>query len=205
MTLSMSQGINVNSSSSIASITGTTNMSTSGTDFSAILQMLLSTSMSSISDSESGNSLQNLLLSLAPYLQNLSSASASFVRAPVGLPVQGGLTQEYHAAHQGLDFGIEVGTNVKSTMAGVVKFAGWNDQGYGNLVIVDNGTYQTYYGHLSSVPVEVGDTVAAGQVIGVSGNTGNSTGPHLHYEVRVDGKQINPTSYVYGKVAQYRV
>lgn len=205
MTLSMSPGINVNSSSTLANLTGTANTSTSSADFSAILQMLLSSSMGSMSDSDSGSSLQNLLLTLAPYLQNLSSASPSTAKAPVGLPVHAGLTQEYHAVHQGLDFGVEVGTNVKTTMAGVVKYAGWNDEGYGNLVIVDNGTYQTYYGHLSSVPVEVGDTVAAGQVIGASGNTGNSTGPHLHYEVRIEGKPINPTSYTFGKVAQYRV
>jgi murein DD-endopeptidase MepM/ murein hydrolase activator NlpD len=204
MTLSMSQGININSSSSVESITGTTSKGTSSTDFNALLQMLLSSSMSSMKESDSGSSIQNLLLSLAPYLQNLPANTLS-VKAPSGVPVQGGLTQEFLAAHQGLDFGVEVGTNVKSTMAGVVKYAGWNDEGYGNLVIVDNGKYQTYYGHLSSIPVEVGDAVSAGQIIGASGNTGNSTGPHLHYEIRIDGRQINPTSYAFGKAAEYMV
>jgi len=113
---------------------------------------------------------------------------------PVGRPVGGVITQGYSSKHIGIDFGVPLGTNVKSTMSGQVVHAGWNNEGYGNLVIVQNGPYRTYYAHLSSVPVKVGDTVNAGQVIGLSGSTGNSTGPHVHYEVRLDGKAIDPTS-----------
>lgn len=112
---------------------------------------------------------------------------------PSGRPVGGVLTQRYHAHHYGLDFGIPVGTAVKSTMDGKVVYAGWNNQGYGNLVIVENGPYRTYYAHLSEIPVRMGDRVSRGDVIGLSGNTGNSTGPHLHYEIRYEMKPIDPT------------
>ncbi len=114
---------------------------------------------------------------------------------PSGMPVSGGrLTQNYHSGHNGLDIGVVVGTPVKTTMDGTVIHAGWNTQGYGNLVIVENGEYRTYYAHLSSIPVSVGDTVAAGSTIGLSGNTGNSTGPHLHYEIRRNKVAIDPTA-----------
>jgi murein DD-endopeptidase MepM/ murein hydrolase activator NlpD len=83
-------------------------------------------------------------------------------------------------------------------MDGKVVHAGWNNQGYGNLVIVENGAYRTYYAHLSSIPVSVGDTVRAGTTIGLSGNTGNSTGPHLHYEIRKNNVPVDPTSTTLG-------
>jgi murein DD-endopeptidase MepM/ murein hydrolase activator NlpD len=76
--------------------------------------------------------------------------------------------------------------------------AGWNNQGYGNLVIVENASYRTYYAHLSSIPVSVGDLVTAGTSIGLSGNTGNSTGPHLHYEIRKNNLPTDPTSVTLG-------
>ena len=117
---------------------------------------------------------------------------------PSGRPVGGVLTQNFHPGHNGLDFGIVVGTPVEATMDGKVVHAGWNNQGYGNLVIVDNGTYKTYYAHLSSIPVSVGDSVTAGTTIGLSGNTGNSTGPHLHYEIRQNNVPIDPTSATLG-------
>lgn len=117
---------------------------------------------------------------------------------PSGRPVGGVLTQNFHSGHNGLDFGIPVGTPITSTMDGKVVHAGWNDQGYGNLVIVENGAYRTYYAHLSSIPVSVGDFVTAGTAIGLSGNTGNSTGPHLHYEIRKNNLPTDPTSLTLG-------
>jgi murein DD-endopeptidase MepM/ murein hydrolase activator NlpD len=118
---------------------------------------------------------------------------------PSGRPVDSGrITQHPHAGHMAYDIGIPVGTPIKTTMDGKVVHAGWNDQGYGNLVIVENGAYRTYYAHLSSIPVDLGDQVAAGTVIGLSGNTGNSTGPHLHYEIRKDKVRIDPTAATYG-------
>jgi murein DD-endopeptidase MepM/ murein hydrolase activator NlpD len=120
---------------------------------------------------------------------------------PSGRPVGGVLTQNFHPGHNGLDFGVVVGTPVKATMDGKVISAGWNDQGYGNLVIVENGAYRTYFAHLSSIPVAVGDTVTAGSTVGLSGNTGHSTGPHLHYEIRKNNVPIDPTSVTLGTVA----
>jgi murein DD-endopeptidase MepM/ murein hydrolase activator NlpD len=121
---------------------------------------------------------------------------------PSGRPVGSGvLTQNYHSGHNGLDIGIPVGTPIEATMDGKVVHAGWNNQGYGNLVIVENGSYRTYYAHLSSIPVTVGDVVTAGATIGLSGNTGNSTGPHLHYEIRKNNVPIDPTSATLGAKA----
>ena len=129
-------------------------------------------------------------------------ASQGSKPVPSGMPVSGGrLTQNYHSGHNGLDFGVVVGTPVKTTMDGQVVYAGWNNQGYGNLVIVENGEYRTYYAHLSNIPVSVGDTVRAGTTIGLSGNTGNSTGPHLHYEIRKNKAAINPTTATLGAAA----
>jgi murein DD-endopeptidase MepM/ murein hydrolase activator NlpD len=130
-----------------------------------------------------------------------SSASGSYGSKPVpsGRPVATGWTsQNYHSGHHALDIAVPVGTPIKTTMDGKVIHAGWNNQGYGNLVIVENGDYRTYYAHLSSMPVSVGETVAAGTTIGLSGNTGNSTGPHLHYEIRRNRVQIDPTSATFG-------
>jgi len=122
-------------------------------------------------------------------------ASSQPVDAPRGLPVKGRLTQGSHSGHIALDFGVPVGTPVKATLDGEVVYAGWNDQGYGNLVIIENGPYRVYFAHLSKIPVKIGDKVTAGMIIGYSGNTGNSTGPHLHYEVRKNGQAIDPTKF----------
>ncbi len=127
-----------------------------------------------------------------------TSAEQTSKIIPSGRPVGGVLTQNYHPGHNGLDFGVVVGTPVEATMDGKVTYAGWNNQGYGNLVIVENGEYKTYYAHLSNIPVSVGDSVTAGSTIGLSGNTGNSTGPHLHYEIRKNNVPIDPTSATLG-------
>jgi murein DD-endopeptidase MepM/ murein hydrolase activator NlpD len=135
--------------------------------------------------------------SLAQTLAAFNSASDSSVEnsSPHGYPVHGPVTQNWHPGHNGIDFGVVVGTPAKATLSGKVVYAGWSNQGYGNLVIVQNGPYQVYYGHLSEIPVQVGESVTAGQTIGMTGNTGHSTGPHLHYEVRKDGKPIDPTAF----------
>lgn len=136
----------------------------------------------------------------APAVASQAGVSTSQAQKsePSGRPVGGVLTQGFHTGHNALDFGVPVGTQVEATMDGNVVYAGWNNQGYGNLVIVENGSYKTYYAHLSSIPVSVGDSVTAGTTIGLSGNTGNSTGPHLHYEIRKDGVAIDPTSATLG-------
>lgn len=130
---------------------------------------------------------------------SITGASVGSKTVPSGRPVEGGrISQGSHAGHTALDIAIPVGTPVKTTMDGKVVHAGWNNQGYGNLVIVENGEYRTYYAHLSSIPVAVGNDVAAGTVIGLSGNTGNSTGPHLHYEIRKNKVTVDPTAATLG-------
>ncbi|MBR6831648.1 MAG: peptidoglycan DD-metalloendopeptidase family protein [Tidjanibacter sp.] len=96
-------------------------------------------------------------------------------------------------AHGGTDIPLDRGDPIYSTFAGKVRYAKYNSGGYGYLVIVRhfNGL-ETYYGHLSAVNVAVDDYVAAGQVIGYGGNTGRSTGPHLHYEMRYRGMTFDP-------------
>jgi len=109
------------------------------------------------------------------------------------------------ALHSGIDFRAPVGMEAKVTAAGVVVKAGWNG-GYGRMVEVDHGQgYATRYGHLSEVLVKVGDRVKAGDIIGRTGSSGRSTGPHLHYEVRHNGEAINPLRFLKAgkKVAQY--
>jgi murein DD-endopeptidase MepM/ murein hydrolase activator NlpD len=94
--------------------------------------------------------------------------------------------------HAGIDIAVPLGTSVASAAAGVVKFAG-RDGDYGNLVIVEHADGRTTrYGHLSKILVSGGEQIDAGQEIALSGSTGKSTGPHLHFEVREDGQVVNP-------------
>jgi murein DD-endopeptidase MepM/ murein hydrolase activator NlpD len=98
------------------------------------------------------------------------------------------------STHKGVDYGVSTGTPVKSQMTGKVTYAGWQT-GYGNIVIVEGNGITQKFAHLSAFSVKVGDTVSAGTVVAKSGNTGDSTGPHLHYEVLVNGKNVDPVSY----------
>ena len=103
---------------------------------------------------------------------------------------------ERMAFHPGVDLRAPRGTPVRSTGAGTVTHAG-PDAGYGNMVEIDHGDgVSSRYGHLSQVLVHVGETVATGDVIGRSGSTGRSTGPHLHYEVRLDGHPVDPERFL---------
>lgn len=115
--------------------------------------------------------------------------------APAGLPVSGVLTQRFHAYHSGIDIGVPLGTPVYATHSGEVIFAGWSTYGYGYLVILQNGSFITYYAHLSNFNVQGGDQVGAGSLIAWSGSTGNSTGPHVHYETRIDDVPVDPLTF----------
>ena len=98
--------------------------------------------------------------------------------------------------HPGIDLAVPEGSSVRASGGGVVEQAG-TDSSYGLFVLLRHpSSYQTMYGHLSRILVSRGDTVAAGQVIGLSGNTGRSTAPHLHFEVRLHGRSIDPTKLV---------
>ncbi|RJT37527.1 M23 family metallopeptidase [Mesorhizobium waimense] len=109
------------------------------------------------------------------------------------------------ALHSGMDFRAPIGMAAKVTAPGVVVKAGWNG-GYGRMVEVDHGNgFATRYGHLSEIDVTVGQKLAAGDVIGKTGSSGRSTGPHLHYEVRHNGEAVDPLRFltVGKKVEQY--
>jgi murein DD-endopeptidase MepM/ murein hydrolase activator NlpD len=130
------------------------------------------------------------------------------VAIPTGRPVEGAnLTSGFGirsdpfraraAMHPGIDLAAPLGTPVYATADGVVDRSEWNDGGYGNLIEIDHGQgIQTRYGHLSQRIALAGQTVHRGDLIGLIGSTGRSTGSHLHYEVRVAGQAIDPISLV---------
>jgi len=100
------------------------------------------------------------------------------------------------AMHTGVDLPGETGTPVRATADGKVTAAGWSG-GYGRVIDVDHGNgLSTRYGHLSSIDVEVGQSVRTGQIVGRVGSTGRSTGPHLHYETRLRGEPVDPTKFL---------
>jgi len=114
-------------------------------------------------------------------------------------PLAGGwLSQGYNRArHRAIDLAVAIGTEVKAADNGVVVLAGWNSQGYGYRVVIDhNNHYLTLYAHLSNYYVKPGDVVEKGAIIGAVGSTGNSTGPHLHFELRDFGRLVDPLAYL---------
>jgi murein DD-endopeptidase MepM/ murein hydrolase activator NlpD len=101
------------------------------------------------------------------------------------------------ARHAGIDLAAPIGTPIYATADGIVSDAGYNNGGYGNLIKVDHGRgIETRYGHLSAILVSAGQRVARGQMIARMGSTGRSTGSHLHYEVRIDGRAVNPIPFM---------
>lgn len=131
-------------------------------------------------------------LSLVPYRKpvvgNVEFSSGFGVRSDpfLGRP----------AMHSGLDFRASTGDPVRATANGKVVNAGWSG-GYGRMVEIDHGNgLSTRYGHLSAINVKVGDRITIGQVIGEVGSTGRSTGPHLHYETRIDGDAVDPQKFL---------
>ena len=126
----------------------------------------------------------------APHTMPSIWPAAGYVSSPYGLRFNG---TEFH---QGIDIAADMGAPIVATADGVVTAAGWNG-GYGNMVDVDHGGgIVTRYGHASAVAVTVGQQVRRGEVIAYVGSTGRSTGPHVHYEVRVDGQPVNPAGYL---------
>ena len=119
-------------------------------------------------------------------------------------PIEGKITSRYgvrssirKSTHTGLDISAVKGTDIKVVADGTVTAASYNGS-YGNLVKVDHGNgVETWYAHTSKMYVKVGDAVKAGDVIAAVGSTGNSTGPHLHLEIRVNGEHVNPQDYLY--------
>jgi murein DD-endopeptidase MepM/ murein hydrolase activator NlpD len=131
-----------------------------------------------------------------------SSAEAAVVSGsgrlswPVSGPVTSGFGSRWGRMHEGIDIAVGQGTPVHAAAAGTVIYAGWME-GYGNLVVIDHGNgLSTAYGHNSALASSIGQTVSAGQVIAYSGSTGHSTGPHVHFEVRVNGSPVDPLGYL---------
>lgn len=129
-------------------------------------------------------------------------------KASIGIslirPVSGTITSRFGArssirssAHTGLDIATSTGTPIVAAAAGTVTFSGYKGS-YGNMIVITHGNgVQTYYGHCSKLYVSAGTYVSQGQTIAAVGSTGNSTGPHLHLEVRINGVAYNPQNYVY--------
>ena len=136
------------------------------------------------------------------------STTISSAKSSIGIslikPVSGILSSRFgvrssirSSAHTGLDIATSTGTPVVAAASGTVSYSGWKGS-YGNLLIINHSNgVQTYYGHCSKLYASVGQSVSQGQTVCAVGSTGNSTGPHLHFEVRLNGVAYNPQNYVY--------
>ncbi|MDR0886052.1 MAG: peptidoglycan DD-metalloendopeptidase family protein [Clostridiales Family XIII bacterium] len=135
------------------------------------------------------------------------AGNLSYGGGQLGRPANGPVTSEFGPRqspggigsrnHKGMDFGVPSGSPIVAAADGTVLIAGWSTGGYGNYVIINHGSgLTTLYAHNSSIAVSVGQQVSRGQVIAYSGSTGNSTGPHCHFEVAVNGIQQNPRNYL---------
>lgn len=135
------------------------------------------------------------MLKCIPAIQPISNKNLKQTASGYGTridPIYG--TTRFHA---GMDFSANSGTDVYATGDGTVVKMGW-ETGYGNTIIIDHGFgYRTWYAHLRDFRTKVGKRVVRGEVIGGVGSTGKSTGPHLHYEVHVKGKVVNPVNYYF--------
>lgn len=137
-----------------------------------------------------------------------TAGTTSSAKANLGIalirPVSGTITSRFgvgsrirRSSHTGLDIATSTGTPIAAAASGIVTFSGYKGS-YGNMLVISHGNgVQTYYGHCSKLYVSAGTQVSQGEIIGAVGSTGNSTGPHLHLEVRVNGVAYNPQNYVY--------
>jgi murein DD-endopeptidase MepM/ murein hydrolase activator NlpD len=127
-----------------------------------------------------------------------STPSASGLVWPVSGPITSPFGMRWGSLHPGIDIGVPTGTPIKAAAAGKVIYCGWMS-GYGNLVMIDHGGgIATLYGHQSRIASSCDEDVAQGQIIGYTGCTGFCTGPHLHFEVRVNGTPVDPLGYLGG-------
>ena len=119
----------------------------------------------------------------------------TFVRPTKGI-VTSRFGARWGSVHTGTDIGVATGTPIYAAASGTVIFSGWKGT-LGKFIVVNHGNgIQTYYAHCSALLVSKGDTVTAGQLIAKVGNTGRSTGPHLHFEIRLNGSALNPQKYI---------
>ena len=162
----------------------------------------IGTEATSADQLSAGPGLQPFLQELFPFYVGRMISAKGTGRIPRGLPLLGYITRGFveepdlfKSVHTGIDVAVREGTAVLATASGIVKYAGWDDI-YGYLLIIDhtNG-YETIYGHNSSLRVCPGELVNQADIVAFSGNTGRSTGPHLHYEIRKDGQPVDPTEF----------
>lgn len=136
----------------------------------------------------------------------LSEQSSLLSAKPSGLPARGWLTSNFgirrspftnaRTMHDGIDIAARTGTPVYATASGIVSQSHF-ENGYGKLIVIDHGYgYKTFYGHNSKLVVKVGQRVKRGDLVASSGNTGSSTGAHVHYEVRLNGVPLNPRKFI---------
>ena len=155
-------------------------------------------------DQAFGRALMRISLARA----DANALSTTLLKVPLRKPVAGDIDEtspfgvrtdpfvHEAAMHTGIDFRGDTGDPIRATAAGTVTIAGWSG-GYGKMVEIDHGNgLVSRYGHLSEIDVGVGDTVRAGGIVGKLGSTGRSTGPHLHYEVRVKGEAVDPQKFL---------
>ena len=127
----------------------------------------------------------------------VSSLGISFINPTSGI-ISSRYGSRWNRSHNGIDVAASTGTPIYAAASGTVTYSGYNSGGYGYLIKISHGNgVQTYYGHCSQLIAENGQTVSQGQLIAKVGSTGRSTGPHLHFEVRVNGTPQNPLNYVY--------
>ncbi len=147
-------------------------------------------------------------LNLNELKEFLQAQKSVLLSIPSLWPVFGPITSRFGEArasspsrgtrfHQGVDISVPPGTPIVAPADGVVSFARWESE-YGLMICLDHGNdFSTAYGHLKGIAVRTGDKVRMGQVIGTVGVSGNTTGPHLHYEVRIQGNAVNPLRYLH--------
>lgn len=135
-----------------------------------------------------------LLLSLLAFRAPPACAADITLRPPLA----GSISQYFSTTHPAIDIFVPIGTAVHAAGDGTVTWASWQDGGGGLVVIVDHGSVNTLYAHLNDIVVVVNQRVAVGQVLGHSGMTGNTTGPHLHFGVQLNGVWVDPLRFVAG-------
>lgn len=129
-----------------------------------------------------------------------------YIATPKGLPVVGNISSPYGIRkhpmseqtdfHSGIDISSDAGVPIKATADGIVSYSGWSGSN-GNLVVIEHGHgFSTFYAHNSMNTVKIGQKVKRGDIIAYVGSTGNSTGPHVHYEIWKDGEHVNPSEYL---------
>ncbi len=128
---------------------------------------------------------------------SIAATGATFMRPVRGGTITSPFGNRSSGFHKGVDIATSIGTPIYAAASGTVTFSGWNSTGYGYLVIIDHGNgFQTYYAHCSALYVTAGTYVSQGQNICAVGSTGNSTGPHVHFQVMYNGTPQNPQNYI---------